>query len=311
MTDIASEDGFVQVRGLRLHLRSWNAAAPGTPALLLHGWLDHCGSFELLAPLLAAQGPCHALDLRGHGQSDWVGAGGFYHVVEHVADLEGVLDSLRIEGPARLVGHSLGGAVALLYAAARPQRVQHATVIDALPITVAPDEVPGRLQSFLHDFKAPRARRLVASVEDAERRLLRFNPTLAPRAARILAQGGVSPDPAQGGALAFRWDPLLRGHSPLPLTEPVLQALLPHVQAPVLLLRAEGGYVADEELARARLGGVRRLRVATLAGVSHHLHLEEPEATSALIAAEWRALGSSPDAAQTDGAAHSRGGAQS
>src|SRR5438309_392129 len=105
------EERYVEVRGLRLHLRCW--PGQGRPALLLHGWLDHCGSFDLLAPLLAASGPAFALDLRGHGDSAWVGAGGFYHVPEYVGDLDGVLDALGLER-ARLVGHSLGAAVALL-----------------------------------------------------------------------------------------------------------------------------------------------------------------------------------------------------
>src|SRR5262249_20864637 len=138
MGDTPSEDGFVQVRGMRLHYRAWNARGAGVPVLLLHGWLDHCGSFELRAPPRGPDGPCFALDLRGHGQSDWVGAGGFYHLVEHAANVENTLDALRVQGPLRLVGHSLGGAIALIYAAARPQRVQHLTALDALPIVVAP-----------------------------------------------------------------------------------------------------------------------------------------------------------------------------
>src|SRR5437660_754803 len=152
------EERFVDVRGLRLHLRAWPGEGPAS--VLLHGWLDHCGSFDPLAPAAAA----------------------------------------------------------------------------------------------------------------------------------LLAQGGVSPDPAQDGALAWKWDPLLRAHSPLPFTDPALQALLRQVSTPVLLLRGERGFVPDEPAARERLSALRDLRIATLAGVSHHLHLEKPAEVAALVLEAWRAL---------------------
>src|SRR2546430_10655465 len=71
------------VRGLKLHAID---RGQGRPTLLLHGWLDHAHSFDLLAPLLP--GRTVALDFRGHGDSQWVGAGGFYHFIEYVADLD-------------------------------------------------------------------------------------------------------------------------------------------------------------------------------------------------------------------------------
>src|SRR5512141_2311782 len=101
------------VHGLKLHALD---RGEGPLTLLLHGWLDHAGSFDLLAPLLP--GRTVALDFRGHGGSEWVGAGGFYHFVEYVGDIDGVLDALGADA-VRIVGHSMGGAVGLLYAAAR------------------------------------------------------------------------------------------------------------------------------------------------------------------------------------------------
>src|SRR5437763_11394812 len=107
------------VRGLKLHAID---RGQGRPALLLHGWLDHAHSFDLLAPLLP--GRTVALDQRGHGESQWVGPGGFYHFPEYVADLDGALDALGLAS-ARIVGHSMGASVGLLYAAVRPERVEH------------------------------------------------------------------------------------------------------------------------------------------------------------------------------------------
>ena len=93
-----------------------------------------------------------------------MGPGGFYHFVDYLADVEGALAQLFGDRPARIVGHSMGGAIGLLYAAARPERVLHATALDAIPLLNEPADVPGRLGEHLDDVaKAPRRRRLVAS----------------------------------------------------------------------------------------------------------------------------------------------------
>src|SRR3982751_2375015 len=214
-------------------------------AVLLHGWLDHAGSFDLLAPLLPGQ--TLAMDFRGHGDSQWVGAGGFYHFVEYIADLDGALEILSPQEPVRIVGHSMGAAAALIYAALRAGRVSHLTMIDALPLSISVDEVPTRLASYLEDLRQmPRKRRRVDSVEDAAGRLMRNNASLSEKAARVLAQGGVSRDPEQDNALAWKWDPLLRAHSPLPITQPVVQVVCAHATIPILVIRGERGMLPPE-----------------------------------------------------------------
>jgi len=277
-------DRFLVSRGLRLRVRSFGGGAPA--AVLLHGWLDHLGSLDGLGPLLA---PCAALEFRGHGASDRAPPGGFYHFVEYLADLDGALDALGLD-KVRLVGHSLGGSVSLLYAAARPGRVEHATLIDAVPLTVGPEEVPLRLATWLDELKAPRRRRLVASVEEAADRLRRFNPRLEAAAARHLAGQGVAPDPEQEGKLAWLWDPLLRAHSPMPFTEPALQAAVAQVKAPVLVIRGGSGFMPEAEAVRSRFAALPRLRVETIEGGSHHLHLERPGEVAAIIREDWARL---------------------
>ncbi len=267
------------VRGLALHALQ---RGDGQPTLLLHGWLDHAGSFDTLAPLLP--GRTVALDFRGHGDSQWVGAGGFYHFVEYVADLDAVLEALSPAAPARIVGHSMGAAVGLVYAAARPGRVSHLTMIDAMPLTISSQEVPARLTRYLDDLRTvPRSRRRVESVEDAAQRLLRNNPRLTEAAARLIARGGVAPDPKQDGALAWKWDPLLRAHSPLPITDQVLHLICAKAAAPILVVRGERGMLPDEATLRARFPTLD-LTVRTVPGTGHHVHIDAPEAVARLVA---------------------------
>jgi pimeloyl-ACP methyl ester carboxylesterase len=286
----------LDVRGLPLRVRE--RGPEGAPAVvLLHGWLDQRGSFDTLAPLLGTDVRTLALDHRGHGDSAWVGPGGFYHFVEYVADLDGALTALGLAlpgaaagsppGPVRLVGHSLGAAVALVFAATRPARVAHAALLDGAPLMTHATEIPLRLQHYLDDLNMPRIRRTVQGLDGAVERMLRAQPNLPEPIARHLAAGGTSPDPAQHGALAWKWDPLVRAHSPLPFSEAVLQALLPEVTAPVLLLRAGSGILPDESELRERLGKLARLEIQTVPETGHHLHLQEPQDVANRIRAAW------------------------
>ena len=270
------------VRGLKLHALE---RGEGEPVLLLHGWLDHAHSFDLLAPLLP--GRTIALDFRGHGDSQWVGAGGFYHFLEYVADIDEVVEQLSPSAPIRIVGHSMGAAAGLLYAAARPARVAHLTMIDSVPLSISAQEIPVRLTSYLADLrKTPRNRRRVDSVEDAAARLMRNNASLSAAAAQLLAENGVSPDPEQDGMIAWKWDPLLRAHSPMPVTEEAIQLICAQAVAPILALRAERGLMAKEAELRARFPHLK-LSVKTIPGTGHHAHLDAPAEVSTLIAEAW------------------------
>jgi pimeloyl-ACP methyl ester carboxylesterase len=274
----------VDVRGLSLRTRERGS---GHLCVLVHGWLDHRGSFDPLLPLLP--GRTVAYDQRGHGDSSWAGAGAFYHFVDYVGDLDGLVNALDAEGPVRLVGHSLGGAVALFYAALRPDRVSHLTLLDGAPLAVHPREVPDRFAGWLDDLGMDRRRRTVSSAGEARTRLLRNNPRLSPEAVAALAEP-IGPDPEQGSALAWKWDPLLRARSPLPLTEDVTQELVGRVRAPVLLLRAEKGILPDEGALRDRFARIAKLRIETVEGTGHHLHLERPDAIAARIRNAWGEL---------------------
>jgi pimeloyl-ACP methyl ester carboxylesterase len=144
------------------------------------------------------------------------------------------------------------------------------------------------MRSWLDDLGMDRTRRRVPSEAEARERLLRNNPALSPEAVQTLA-APLGPDPAQGGALAWKWDPLLRAHSPLPVTEEVTQAVVRGLRTPVLLLRAEHGILPPEEQLRERFAGLERLSVETVPGTKHHLHVEQPERVADRIRAAWLA----------------------
>src|SRR4051794_24555734 len=107
-----SGSGYQRVNGLKLYVHRFRdpAAAPsGLTILLVHGFLDSGATWDLVAPRLARAGhDVVAPDLRGFGLSDYVGAGGYYHFPDYIADLAELVDAIA---PRRLsvVGHSMGG----------------------------------------------------------------------------------------------------------------------------------------------------------------------------------------------------------
>jgi pimeloyl-ACP methyl ester carboxylesterase len=102
------------VNGLQLAGLSWGS--PGEkPLLALHGWLDNAASFAALAPLLRGYHVV-ALDLTGHGQSDWRSADASYQIWDDLPEILGVVDQLgwkRFD----LLGHSRGAIISMLLAA--------------------------------------------------------------------------------------------------------------------------------------------------------------------------------------------------
>ncbi|MBI4310757.1 MAG: alpha/beta fold hydrolase, partial [Chloroflexi bacterium] len=113
-------DRYAIVNGLRLHCLDWGNGG-ATPLLLLHGQRGHAHTWDAVARRFADAYRVLALDLRGHGDSDWSRPGD-YSASTYAADLEQWVEQLHLP-PFLLMGHCLGGAVATVYAARRPDRV--------------------------------------------------------------------------------------------------------------------------------------------------------------------------------------------
>jgi pimeloyl-ACP methyl ester carboxylesterase len=123
------EDKYVTANGLRLHYADWGGH--GQPTLLLvHGLNVQLHTWDPIADLLRDEYHVLAVDLRGHGDSQWAADG--YRLTSFLADIEAFADELRL-GSFDLVGHSLGGLIGLAYGAKHPERLQHLAVCDCGP----------------------------------------------------------------------------------------------------------------------------------------------------------------------------------
>src|SRR5437867_3764938 len=117
-----SESLFVPVRGLRYHCRCWGDER-ATKLFMLHGWMDVSASFQFLVDALRRDWRVIAPDWRGFGLSEWAKSDSYWFP-DYFADLDRLLEHFHPDSPATLVGHSMGGNVAAMYAGIRPERVE-------------------------------------------------------------------------------------------------------------------------------------------------------------------------------------------
>lgn len=252
----------------------------GLPVLALHGWLDNANSFLGLAQHLPPGVRMCCVDLPGHGFSSHRPLGAKYTIVDWVQDVELISNALGWKEFA-LVGHSMGAAIALLYAGTFPEKVSGLCLIDGIvPLQDAEDKARENLrQSILkHAQLGTRPARVEPSLEAALAKLLRSNAALTPAAGEQLLRRGAT---ACDGGYAFTRDLRVRLPSPLRLTERMTSSFIAHVACDVLMVVAEGGLhtiISDRE--RRQVETLQKAaRSFTLVRVpgSHHVHMNEPE----------------------------------
>jgi pimeloyl-ACP methyl ester carboxylesterase len=189
--------------------------------------------------------------------------------------------------PVRLVGHSMGAAIASTYAAVKPERVSKLVMIDFLGIKPAKDANPtDQLSKWLKDFEDVPRLRLYKSAEALAARLKSVNARLTDERADFLARyvGKSMPD----GQVAMACDPWHKTPSPFIYRMDDSQSIWGRIKAPTLMLMAEGGYVRmrytdDEAQYRTSLGCFENLQAASILNSGHNVQHDQPEVLAQLI----------------------------
>lgn len=275
----------IAANGLEHRVLEWPAAEPGATALLLHGFMDAAGTWDLVAPRLAQAGlRVVAPDLRGFGEGARVAEGGYYYFPDYVFDVAELVDALVPPGsPLLVVGHSMGGAVATLYAGSFPSRVTRLVVAEGVgPPDHGHEEVPERMRAWIDQVRAVRARdeRTMPSRDDALRRLVINHPRV-PRevlATRLDALARELPD----GRWAWRADPLHGTRSPVPFFVRSFVEFARRVTCPVLFVSGgpQGWHPPGEDERVAAYGAVER---AEIADGGHMMHWTRPAELAAIV----------------------------
>jgi pimeloyl-ACP methyl ester carboxylesterase len=278
-----SRSRHVPIRGLQYHLREWGR--PGARRLvMLHGWMDVSASFQFLVDALAGEWHVIAPDWRGYGETA-TGADSYWFP-DYLADLDLLLDHASPDEPALLVGHSMGGNVALLYAGVRPARVRAVVNLEGLGLRdAAPEEAPQRYAQWIDQLrKGPRLRDY-ASLADVATRLQQNNARLPRARAEFLAR--YWSEPAEDGRYRLAADPAHLLVNPVLYRWAEVQACWARVECAVLWVQAQYGLGHGDA---ARCAEVERRRGvlphavhAVVPDAGHMLHHDQPEALARLI----------------------------
>jgi len=288
-----SHSEFVPIRGLDYHVRRWGDPAPDkTPLVLLHGWMDVAASFQFVVDALAHGHFIIAPDWRGFGLTRSGGTDAFWFP-DYLADLDALLDHYAPGQRVNLVGHSMGGNVAMIYAGVRPERVRRLVNLEGfgMPAT-RPEHAPGRYAQWLDELKRLRSGDLhlktYDSLDSVARRLMKTNARLGADKARWLASHW-SAECAPG-----QWSIL--GEAAHKVTSAQLYrvdevlAIFRNIKAPTLMVEAEddsmalwwkGKFTHAEH--RERMNAVVNLEIVQVPDCGHMLHHDQPLSVAALI----------------------------
>ncbi len=245
------------------------------PLLALHGWLDNAASFLPMAPLLAHY-HLVAMDMPGHGGSFHYPEMAEYTPFSAMLDIAAAADALGWPRFA-LLGHSMGGALSTLFAAAAPERVESLHLIEALGPLAAPEVGSGeRLRDALSKRRALDAgrKRVFSSVDIAVQARMQGNiTTLDEASATAIVRRGVRP---VDGGYVWSSDARLTLPTAVRMTDGQIHDCLRAIQCPVRLLMADPHppYIPPSMI-ETRTACVRDIQSRILPG-SHHLHMTHP-----------------------------------
>jgi pimeloyl-ACP methyl ester carboxylesterase len=254
------DDREVVVNGLRLHYLEWSSG--GDPVVLLHGGGLSAHTWDAVAGELADSYRSYALDLRGHGDSEWSPTLE-YSIGAHAKDLTAFADHLGLSR-FLLVGHSLGAYTALRYAALHTHRIIGLVVVDASPFVEYGEGVDA-----IRRFKVEQTE--FATVDEALEYTLRFQP----RRDRTALRQSLARSLRQRHDGRWMWKDDLRHIDTSYLTAVIddAHALLDdlyQIRCPTLVIRGSDGCPADATGRFAAL--LHDSRVVTVDDAGHNVH---------------------------------------
>ena len=288
-----SRSDYVPLRHLHYHVRVWGQPAPDkTPLVLLHGWMDVAASYQFVVDALHHDHYIIAPDWRGFGLTTTTGVDNFWFP-DYLADLDFLLDHYAPQGPIHLVGHSMGGNVAMLYAGIRPERIRRLVNLEGfgMPAT-RPTQAAGRYASWMDSLKklhqGEMELKAYDTVDGVAKRLMKTNARLSGDKAHWLARHWAQ-ETVQGEWRILGQAAHKMPHAMLYRLDEV-QALYAAITAPTLMVEAaddslgqwfKGKFTLDEHHERIKV--VPNLQLAHVKDAGHMVHHDQPQLVARLI----------------------------
>ncbi len=287
-------DQFMTINGLRLHYLDFgNSGKP--PLICIHGLSGNAHNFDGLAEHFAPDYHVISIDVRGRGDSQW-GPSDDYNQTNYANDLATLIDMLRFP-QVTLVGTSMGGMIAMLYAGGYPERVARMVLNDVGPevdragikrttdyMSTAPAEF-----ASLAEVGAYYRENYPAMRQMPEQELLEF------------VKWAVKP--ATNGGFRWKMDPAIRNAPRTGSAARSLDMWVPYarITAPILVVRgADSDILARATAQRMCLVLPQQTTIVEVPGVGHAPSLLEPEALSAItqfLSAQQSAVSNQPQSA--------------
>jgi pimeloyl-ACP methyl ester carboxylesterase len=257
------QDTSIALNGLRFHYRDWGNDSAQT-LVLLHGLSSHARTWDGFAAAMQDDFHILALDQRGHGETEWADD---YYADRMVEDVHAFVGALGLERIA-LLGLSMGGRNAYMYAALHPDVVERLVIVDIgpEPSPLGRDRARRRAEAQ-SVFKSPEEAFQVARAANHRP----ADDNLRHRVTNNLTQ-------RSDGTWTFRYDPALTSNDP-PVRRPdpsTLWPLLPKITAPTLLLRGSDSDVLSEEMAERMTREIPQCTLVEIADSGHSIPLDRP-----------------------------------
>ena len=244
---------------------------------MLHGWLDSGATFQFLVDAFQKDLSIVAPDWRGFGRSEWPQEG--YGFPDYLGDLDALLDMLSPVYPVRLLGHSMGGNIANLYAGLRPERVKCVVNLEGFGLSrTTSSDSPRRMRKWLDQIKTPVTEKSYNSMEQfaavIQFRYPRFSAEIVQFVARIW--GAVDAE----GRVKQASDPRHHWVNPIIYKREDAEATWREMSAPMLMMLGEESDYLPRLGPDGTLKSLRNtfpgVEIQSIPGAGHMLHIERP-----------------------------------
>jgi pimeloyl-ACP methyl ester carboxylesterase len=262
----------------RLKLQFWDWGTGSKPGMILvHGGLDHARMWDWVARALRDDFHVYALDLRGHGNSEWA-PGALYTVAEHLLDLSALADIINAF-PIYIIGHSLGGIITLFYAGLYPDKVKKIVAIEGLgppPEHRVHRPASERMRDWIAGIRKTENRtpHSYPNLETAVARMKEANPFLSDEVARHLTLHGTNWN--ADGSIIWKFDNYARPFAPYGTNIEDAKEILGQITCPTLLFWGRRSWAQDPEI-DGRASAIRNHKLVKVDNAGHWVHHDQLE----------------------------------
>ncbi|MGH1428345.1 MAG: alpha/beta fold hydrolase [Arenicella sp.] len=278
----------LMIRGLQHHIQRWGDHTLPT-VFALHGWMD-CGiSFAEIAKQLSNKFHIIAPDLRGFGDTEHSTSG--YWFPDYCADLDAMINHYAPHSPANLLGHSMGGNIALMYAGIKPHRVSKVLSLEALGLpSTSPQDTPKKYAQWIEQSNTHKKQKHYPSLQALQQAIQANHPSLSEEMVKTLARTWGKPLHKDSQKYVLKHDAKHRHANPIRYHHEDMEALWEAVTAKTGVVMANDSNIYQQYLSSGRIEKAKKLLNITdknyyiVDEAQHMLHLEQPKSTAAHVA---------------------------